>query len=66
MSKETKALKDLKKAYDKALEQSRQHEFREYLNLQRLDKAEKKIEELEKELTHKDKIIANLRSLKDR
>ena len=66
MTKEEKALKDLKRAYEKALEQSRQHEFREIHNRMLLDKAEKEIAELEKELTHKDKIIAELRRLKDR
>lgn len=66
MSKETKAQKDLKRAYDKVLEQSRQHEFREIHNQRQLAKAEKKIAELEKALAHKDKIIADLRKLKDR
>lgn len=45
MSKETKALKDLKRAYDKALEQSRQHEMGEIHYQYERDMLQKRINE---------------------
>ncbi len=61
-----KAIKDLKLRNDKLENQRREFEIRLYSEQLANNRLKEQIKQLEKELAHKDKIIADLRKLKDR
>jgi len=61
-----KVIKDLKKRIDELTDKEKHFEYSFIFEQNKNNKLQDKIDHLNKELAHKDKIIADLRKLKDR